>query len=161
MTIGSGQPRRTWEPSLSNDLDAGATAIKHLDRLASEWYSLNDIKDLDLSVIHKVDVSQTCTTSIDDATQKRCHPYNLLAVFEEDLINSCSATQNWTHCRMHNLEIHTKNTMDTDVFCVICGGPFVVEHHIYGIDPYKQEYQASQSCKTYTCTLLRIYRRRR
>ena len=31
--------------------------------------------------------------------------------------------------------------MDTDVVCVLCGGPFALEQHIYNINPDKEEFQ--------------------
>lgn len=35
--------------------------------------------------------------------------------------------------------------MDNDIFCVLCGGPFALEQHVYRIDPSKKGYQVSHS----------------
>ncbi|KAF1955910.1 hypothetical protein CC80DRAFT_594083 [Byssothecium circinans] len=31
--------------------------------------------------------------------------------------------------------------MDTDVFCILCGGPFALEQGVYSVDPDKEEFQ--------------------
>lgn len=35
--------------------------------------------------------------------------------------------------------------MDTNVFCVLCGNSFDLEHHIYNIDPQTEAYQVAST----------------